>query len=172
MKYTLTFLVIFTFLTTCSVAQSDIDPFNYYDSNGNQYLNRDEYGVSQTRARAFDYWDSDGDGLVETEEYTSGVRERYDFDRNQNLSRAEYSRDENLTIEFGAFDNLDINSDGQINEEEWSDGVENFSYRQEFDKDNDGRLNEEEMIDMTYDSSDLDKDGRISRDEYRFHTPR
>jgi Ca2+-binding EF-hand superfamily protein len=167
MKYILRIIVgVAAILSITASAQSDVDPFLYADSNGDGTLSRDEYGVAWKRLRAFDYWDSDQDGLIETEEYTSGVRERYDYDRSQNLSRAEWERATPWSEGFGAYENYDINADDSIDEEEWNRGVENFAYDRAFDNDEDESLNEDEYMDMTYDSSDMDGDGKITFEEF------
>jgi hypothetical protein len=152
-------------------AQTDQDPFYYADSDGDGTLNRAEYGVAWERAKAFDYWDSDDDGLIENEEYSSGVRERYDYDRNQNLSRGEWDRSTPWSEDLGTYETYDLNGDNNIDEDEWNEGVKSFSYDEAYDADGDGSLNQREYTDMTYDSSDMDRDGSLSEDEFNENRP-
>jgi len=152
-------------------AQSDVDPFLYSDADDSGTLNRAEYGVAWERLRAFDYWDSDNDGLIETEEYSSGVRERYDYDRNQNLSRGEWDRSTPWSKDLGSYEVYDLNGDNNIDQEEWDESVKSFSYDEAYDTDKDSALNEKEYTDMTYDSSDMDDDGEISLEEFQENRP-
>jgi len=166
------FLLVSILITSLHLsAQTDQDPFMYSDADGNGTLNRAEYGVAWERVRAFDYWDSDDDGLIENEEYSSGVRERYDYDRNQNLSRGEWDRSTPWSEDLGSYEVYDLNGDNVVDEDEWNEGVQSFSYDEAYDTDRDGALNKEEYTDMTYDSADMDRDGEISVDEFQENRP-
>src|SRR6056297_1139338 len=115
-----THLILAAFLAASTCAFSQVtNSLNTYDTNRDGILDRDEYGASWERERSFEYWDSDDDGLIENEEYTSGVRERYDYDRNEMIDRTEWDRPSPWSEELGPYEDYDMNQDDNIDEAEW-----------------------------------------------------
>jgi Ca2+-binding EF-hand superfamily protein len=109
-------------------------------------------------APAFGRADRSGDGMVSAEEWTTDsmvLFEQLDRDHDQQIDAVELRE---------SFEILDLDDDGTIEREEAGDLVERG------DADRDGGLSpaEFEQLDWARLSADLNRDGRISREEFYF----
>lgn len=143
-----------------------------WDSDADGMLSAEEFAEG-FRARAiFSNWDQDRDGLISEDEFNGGVYNSYDRDNSDSLDEAEYgvvdggapgywNRD--ATVE--AYEAWDIDGDGVILSNEFSDGFREVGLLGEWDVDKDGALNEEELTTGVYDHYDEDDTGIIEEPE-------
>ena len=109
-------------------------------------------------APAFARADRSGDGVVSAEEWTTDsmvLFEQLDRDHDQQIDAVELRE---------SFEILDLDRDGAIEREEAGELVERG------DADGDGRLSPTEFEQLKWErlSADLNRDGRISREEFYF----
>lgn len=143
-----------------------------WDVDGDTMLSAEEFAEGFRERAIFSSWDRDGDALISDTEFAEGVYGTYDGDVSGDLDETEYgviddgaggywNRDETV----GDFEAWDIDGDGVVLSNEFSDGWGEVGMLGEWDVDRDGALNEDEFTTGVYGQYDADGTGIIEEPE-------
>ena len=131
------------------------------------------YIIERTQSEYFSQWDKDGNTFVTQDEFGQGFFSLIDRDGDALISTDEWAEGE---VQFFSEDGMeeqqeettwDANSDGQIQPEEFQQGLEKLNYFSEWDQNGDEQLAEEEIAKGTFAMWDTDGNGVIEADEYK-----
>lgn len=143
-----------------------------WDADSDGMLSAEEFAEGFRERAIFSNWDQDSDGLISENEFNGGVYNSYDLDDSDSLDEAEYD-----TVDAGApgywntdatvesYQAWDVDGDGVVLSNEFSDGFSEVGLLGEWDVDQDGALNEEEFTTGVYDRYDEDNTGIIEEPE-------
>jgi hypothetical protein len=93
----------------------------------------------------FSEWDSNGDGYLDPDEYSGGFFTAWDTNGDRQLDESEWQAGYERMGQSGlSWADWDINTDGFLSEGEYRQGYDNAGWYKAWDTDSDNRLSEQE----------------------------
>ena len=149
------------------VAENDVEGFDRWDVNNDEYLDETEFRTIYSEGAFYDDWDADDDGLLSDNELNEGIFNTYDADNDGILNNEEYDAwNTAWGGDYDYYDAWDVNNDDVLDYDEYYAGIGEAGVYNDWDVDNDGLFSEDEVYDGLYTTWDADADGRIANEEY------
>lgn len=137
-----------------------------FDTDQNDYLDREEFCVAVENLGLFTVWDTNNSGIIEAAEVSEGLFDLYDMDDNGYLDVNEWGALNNdvFKTEY-TFGEWDTNNNSRIDETEFWDGFSSYRVLSTWDDDQNG-LNPDEFCSMVFSVADESQDGQVEFEEY------
>lgn len=170
----ITILLATAGLAGCGSGNENSESAQAADSDSdNPIKDNQELSSSFTQSEYFEQWNEDGNDYVSREEFDQGFFGLLDQNQDGVLSTDEWKKggdqffSDDEVQESQSETNWDTSGDGQIQEEEFQQGIEDIDYFSEWDTNDDDQLAEEEMAEGTFAMWDTDGNGVIEAEEYQ-----
>lgn len=141
--------------------------FDEYDYDDDRYWDEDEF--SAYYEDDWDTWDLDDDGWLDEDEYYTATYNWVDVD-GDGIDETEWDEGyNNLYGDYVAledFDDYDLDDDGIIDEDEWTEGWADTEWFGDYDVDDDQLVSTDEFNEGLFDIYDEDDDELWDEDEY------
>ncbi|MEQ9441620.1 MAG: hypothetical protein RIG62_21435 [Cyclobacteriaceae bacterium] len=167
-------LSITAMLVNCSSPDSENQETSQYESDQpGEIIDNKKLKASFTQSEYFSQWDSDGNSYVTPNEFEEGFFGLIDNNSDASISADEWAKGSAQffgDVEMEKYQQettWDTNSDGQIQPEEFQQGLEEIGYFSKWDNDGNDQLAEEEIAQGTFAMWDTDDNGVIEADEYK-----
>ncbi len=142
--------------------------FQDFDTDNDGFISQQEFEAVFT-ANYYDDWDREDDDYLDDEDFYYGTYYMWDQDDDELLSEEEWIMGYDHyygNYIFDDYEGIDVDGDGFIEYEEYSNVLGDTDYYLNWDADASEYLNEEELATGVFQIWDVDNSGLIEKDEY------